>query len=665
MTPLRLLMVEDSEDDAELVLVELSRGGFDVSHRRVETASEMRKALLQESWDLILSDFSMPEFDAPAALSVLHESHLDIPFIIVSGTIGEEAAVTALRAGAQDFILKGRLGRLLPAIERELREYAAREAHRQAKAALDESEARLKMRTQELRQREGMFQELFDAAPDAILLVASDGSIVLANTEAERIFGYEHGGFAGDDLETFLPAVSGDHRSLHPRAYLANPERRRMGEGLNLRGRRKGGGEFPVDVSFAPFSLEGRPVVLGIVRDMTAQRSVEAQLRQAQKMEAVGRLAAGVAHDFNNILSVILSYAEMIGADLKPDEPLRADIDEIRAAGIRAVDLTRQLLTFSRQQVFEAKVLDLNQTIAGMEKMLRRLLGADIKLTALPTAGLWAVKVDPGQIEQVVMNLAVNARDAMPEGGNLTIETKNVELDDDYAHGHHDVRPGSYVMLAVTDTGTGIEKDTLSRIFEPFFTTKEMGKGTGLGLATVFGIVKQSGGHVWVYSEPGRGSTFRVYLPKVGGAAETRPSQRPAPESGRGSETILLVEDDEHVRAVARGILRRNGYVVLEAPNGGEALLICEQHGARIDLLLTDVVLPRMSGRQLAERLATARPEMKVLFMSGYTDDAVLQHGILNSGVAYLQKPITPGSLTRKIREVLAAAAAGNKGPPA
>jgi PAS domain S-box-containing protein len=623
----------------------------------------MRKALSQESWDLILSDFSMPEFDAPAALGILRESCLDIPFIIVSGTIGEEAAVTALRAGAQDFILKGRLGRLVPAIERELREHEAREAHRQAKAALNVSEARLKVRTEELRQREGMFQELFEAAPDAILLVASDGSILLANAEAERIFGYEHGGFAGEVLETLLPTVSGDHRSLHPRAYLANPERRRMGEGLNLRGRRKGGGEFPVDVSFAPFSLEGLPVVLGIVRDMTAQRSVETRLRQAQKMEAVGRLAAGVAHDFNNILSVILSYAEMIGTDLKPDEPLRADIDEIRAAGIRAVDLTRQLLTFSRQQVFEAKVLDLNQTIAGMEKMLGRLLGADIKLTALPTTGLWAVKVDPGQIEQVVMNLAVNARDAMPEGGNLTIETKNVELDDDYAQSHHDVRPGSYVMLAVTDTGIGIEKDTLSRIFEPFFTTKDTGKGTGLGLATVFGIIKQSGGHVSVYSELRRGTTFRVYLPKVGGAAETRPSQRPAPESGRGSETILLVEDDEHVRAVARGILRRNGYVVLEAPNGGEALLICEQHGARIDLLLTDVVLPRMSGRQLAARLATTRPEMRVLFMSGYTDDAVAQHGILNSSVAYLQKPITPGSLTRKVREVLLAAAEDKNAP--
>jgi two-component system cell cycle sensor histidine kinase/response regulator CckA len=663
LKPLHLLIVEDSEDDAELILRELERAGFAVSHRRVETSGDMREALLQEGWDLILSDFSMPEFDALAALGVLHESGLDIPLIIVSGTIGEETAVTALRAGALDFILKGKLGRLVPAIERELREHKAREARRLAEEALSESEARLKLRTEELRQRERMFQDLFEAAPDGILLIGSDGSILLANAEAERIFGFEHGRCAGQLIETLFPSGSRDNHVLHPRTYFANPQRRRMGEGLDLLARRADGAQFPVDVSLAPFSLEDRAVALGIVRDMTAQRNVETQLRQAQKMEAVGRLAAGVAHDFNNILSVVLSYAQMMQEDLKTDDPLWGNVEEVRAAGMRAVDLTRQLLTFSRQQVFEAKVLDLNQTIAGMEKMLRRLLGADVKLTALRGPGLWNVKVDPGQIEQVVMNLAVNARDAMPEGGNLTIETKNVELDDEYARVHHDVQPGPFVMLAVTDTGIGIDKETLARIFEPFFTTKSLGKGTGLGLATVFGIVKQSAGHIWVYSEPGRGTTFRVYLPKMSGAPEAHIS-RPAPESSRGSETILLVEDDEHVRAVARGILRRQGYVVLEAPNGGEALLICEQHGARIHLLLTDVILPRMSGRQLAERLAVTRPEMKVLFMSGYTDDAILQHGILNSGVQYLQKPITPGSLTRKIREVLGPSSGGDKNNP-
>ena len=492
---LRALLVEDSEDDATLLLRELRRA-FDVTHLRVDTPEAMVGALNSGPWDIVLSDYSMPRFSAPDAFATLQRRGLDLPFIIVSGTVGEDTAVDAMRLGVHDYIVKGKLARLLPAIERELRECESR------------------------RRRRSVEEEL---------------------------------------------------------------------------------------------------------------RKTEEQLRHAQKMEAVGRLASGVAHDFNNVLSVVLSYGELILADPKSTGSLRDDLQEIRIAGLRAAELTKQLLLFSRQQVIEAKVFDLGKVVAGMDKLLRPLLGADVELTILSSRETARVTADEGQIVQVVMNLAVNARDAMPRGGKLTIETRTVELDEDYARAHHGVTAGQYVMLATTDTGTGMDRATQARIFDPFFTTKEKGKGTGLGLSTVFGTVQQAGGHIWVYSEPGEGTTFKIYLPRTS-APETKKSRAAPATSKRGTETILLVEDDEQLRKVTRGILTRLGYTVLDAAAGAEALRLCEQHDGKIHLLLTDVVMPKMSGPQLAEKVVAMRPDIRPLFMSGYTDDAIVHHGVLESG---------------------------------
>jgi two-component system cell cycle sensor histidine kinase/response regulator CckA len=395
-------------------------------------------------------------------------------------------------------------------------------------------------------------------------------------------------------------------------------------------------------------------------RDIAARKEAEAalhaaeeQLRQAQKMEAVGRLAGGIAHDFNNLLTVILSYANLIIDDLPPGDPLRDDVLEIRRAGERAADLTRQLLAFSRRQLHQPSVVDLRQVVLEMEKLLRRVLGEDIQLVVRDGRPQGRIHADASQIEQIVMNLAVNARDAMPLGGTLTLEFADVELDADYAGSHLGVAVGPYVMLAVTDTGTGIDAAAREHMFEPFFTTKDIGKGTGLGLSTVFGIVTASHGHIDVDTEDAIGSTFRIYFPRTDATEEPARPVYGTPETLRGTETILLVEDDEQVRELNRTILRRNGYHVLDAQDGAQAVLVSEDYEEDIHLLLTDVVMPQVGGRDLADRLLASRPNVRVLYVSGYTEDATLHLGVLEHDIAFLQKPVTPDTLLRKIREVL------------
>ena len=502
---------------------------------------------------------------------------------------------------------------------------------------------------QELRLNEERFRALVENSGDAVALLERDGLISYLSQSSVGVLGYEPRELVGTNAYALL------HKDDVPAVLEAiHTLRDRPGGMVRVASRfRHQTGEWHYGEGTLTNRLQD-PVVRAVVfnfRDVTSQRQLEEQFRQAQKMEAVGRLAGGVAHDFNNLLTVITSYSALLLEDLGPTDPRREDLNEILRAATGAAGLTRQLLAFSRQQVLEPRVLDLNEIVGAAGKMLKRLIGEDIELATTLAPDLGWVKADPGQIEQVIMNLAVNARDAMPNGGKLTIETANAELDDAYARQHPPVSAGAYVLLALSDTGIGMDEATRARLFEPFFTTKEKGRGTGLGLATVYGIVKQSAGHIGVYSEPGHGTAFKVYLPRV--HEDPIASQPTVSAEVRGTETIVVAEDAEGVRAVVQGVLRRNGYTVLPAPDGDTALDLVATHPEPIHLLITDVIMPGMSGRQLADRLRDLRPELKVLFVSGYTDDAIIRHGVLEPGIAFLQKPFTPESLSRKVREVL------------
>jgi PAS domain S-box-containing protein len=497
-----------------------------------------------------------------------------------------------------------------------------------------------------LREKDKKFRLLFADHPQPMWVVEADGERFLAaNAAATKLYGYS----AEQFLTMSIADIELGPDPPGPETELPPPP------GVKVWRHRTGAGRL-IDVEAAVHDIQfnGKPAQLAVLLDVTGRRRLEDQLRQAQKMEAVGMLAGGVAHDFNNLLTIITGYSQLILNSIRSDDPNRHSVEQIMKAGERAAALTKQLLAFSRRQVLQAKVLDLNKLVGSLATMLHRLIGEDVDLRFVLPPDLGRVSADPGQIEQVLMNLVVNARDAMPKGGILTVETKNVHLDDHYVSRHISAKPGQYILLAVSDNGAGMDQATQARLFEPFFTTKGSGKGTGLGLSTVFGIVKQSGGSVEVYSEPDRGTSVKVYLPRIDQPVSIE-AKNERKKAVRGSETILLVEDDEMVRTLVRETLRREGYRVLDAPGPIEAKRISEQHKGAIQLMITDVVMPKVSGRELAEQLSQHRPDMRVLYMSGYTDNAILANGVLEKEVAFIQKPFTPAALTEKVRDVLEA----------
>jgi two-component system, cell cycle sensor histidine kinase and response regulator CckA len=644
-----ILIVDDDANNRNLLELMLASEGF-----VLETAHSGEQALAcieSRAPDLILLDLLMPGLNGYEVAAKLKGAHAteNIPIIMITAADAREARLLGLSAGAEDFLTRPVDRAELCMRVRNLLRLKAYGDHYDKYSQFLAGE--VGSRTAELIESEGLYRSTFDAAPVGIVHVGLDGRWLRVNQRLCDLLGYSRDELQGNmppkpnevpEETDSLPELNGN--ALVRRAPEDRRYRRR--DGSVMRGRVSTSAHLDPTGHVQHF--------ISVIEDITEQRRLEAQVLQANKMEAIGGLASGVAHDFNNLLSVVLSYSELLTDGLREGDPMRHDLDEIRRAGLRAVELTRQLLAFSRQQVLEPSIVDIGQVVDEMEAMLRRLIGEDVELCVMKASALGSVLVDRGKMEQVVMNLAINSRDAMPAGGKLTIETSNIVLDAAQAAERAGTEPGPHVLLTVRDTGTGMDKATQARIFEPFFTTKGPGKGTGLGLATVFGIIKQSAGVIRVESEPGKGTTFEVYFATSNHAAAEMGASIPLERRIlRGTETILLVEDDDSVRALACTILRKYGYDVLVAQSGGDALLLCEQHPGAIELLLTDMVMPRMSGRQLAERLVGVRPEMKVVYMSGYADDAIMRHGPRETAVDFVQKPIRPEALARKVREAL------------
>lgn len=766
---LRILFLEDIPHDAEMAIATLVEGGYHCEWERVDTRDAFLNRLETAEYDLVLADYALPSFNGMSAVKLFRERHLDIPFILVSGTLGEEAAVEVLRAGASDFVLKNRLFRLPDVVDRALSEY---EVHRKGKDAAAEN-ARLVAEITAERER---LNNIVANVPGVVWEVWSDSGPSAQHTNfvsshVETMLGYEreewlttpgfwldivhaddrkwagkqgaaiYGGGPNKPFE--FRWLAKDGRTVWAEAHCAVinnengapvgvrgvtidiTERKRAEarfrrlvdsnvQGVffwNTKGEISGGNDAFLEISgygaeeidagqvnwvamtppeyadvdrkaLEQLAAKGVcstyekewirkdgtrvPILIGAATlgddlgdgvcfalDLTDRKQLENELRHSQKMEAVGVLAGGIAHDFNNLLTAINGYSDLILKRMSVADPSRGNVQEVRDAGSRAAALTSQLLAFSRKQTIKPVVHDVNTVISNIEKMLRRIIRENIELRVILDANLENIKADPGQIEQVVMNLVVNSRDAMPIGGTITIETQNVDIDARYADQHVGITPGRFVKIVVTDTGQGIDQATHLKIFEPFFTTKEVGKGTGLGLSIVYGIVKQSGGFIMVYSEVGQGTTFKIYLPAVNDEVQRVPWAGDTPAELIGSETILLVEDEDIVRNLVSTILTENGYKVLEATNGIEALSLCEDYREPIHLLLTDFIMPKMNGMQLKDEVVKLLPDIRCLIMSGYTDHSIAHSEGIDAGTAFIEKPFTPDSLSQKIRQEL------------
>jgi PAS domain S-box-containing protein len=606
-------------------------------------------------------------------------------------TVRMEAAdkLKGFQAGAVDYITKPfqaeevlarltthlRIGQLTQRLQEQntqlqAAQAALREANEQLERRVRERTAELEATNEKLHaqisQRERMeaalvaernlLRTLIDNAPDQIYVKDTQSRFVLANAALVQYLGVTTADqlLGKTDFDFFPPELAAQFYA-DEQAIFRSGEPLVNKEEINIH-HQTGDQRWVLTTKVPVHDAHGRiSDLVGMSRDVTARKRLEAQFLQAQKMEGIGRLAGGVAHDFNNLLTVITGYVELARDMLAPSDQIYGDLEAIRDAADRAAALTHQLLAFARQQILNSRILNLNDLVLNLDKLLRRLIGEDIELVTLPTLDLWPIKADANQIEQILVNLAINARDAMPDGGKLTIETANVILDEAYAHQHMGVTPGFYVMLAVSDTGAGMSPEVQAGVFEPFFTTKASGIGTGLGLATSYGIVKQHGGYIWLYSEVGQGTIFKVYLPRTTEVTDDQVTSKMPETLLEGSETVLLVEDEGAVRQLAARVLRQLGYTVLEATDGADALRVAGEHSGAIDLLLTDVVMPQLGGTVLAERLRDLLPRLRVLFMSGYTDHTIVRHSLLEPGVAFLQKPFTPELLARKVRAALAA----------